>query len=474
MGSVFRKVVTRPVPPGTEIITRKGVRIAQWRDGKGKLRTAPVTTGRDGAERLRDESGTYFARYKDGNGVVVEVPTGCRDESAARQVLANLERQAERVRAGLITPAEARTAEHLTTPIAEHVAAYLNSLEASGASPKHVAESRRVLNRVLQGCGAETLATLERSAVERWLNRRRQEGASGRTRNIDLTRLTAFANWCVANGRLLTNPFRGVARANEAETRRRRRAMTEVELVRLLDVARRRPLLDALTVRRGKRKGEAFANVRPEVRQRLEALGRERALIYKTLVLTGLRKNELATLTVAQVRLDGPVPHVELDAADEKNREGNGVVLRADLADDLRHWLADRLAALQADAQRRGGPIPARLPAETPLFYVPDKLIKIFNRDLKAAGIPKRDERGRTLDVHALRTTFGTLLSKGGVPLRTAQAAMRHADPSLTANVYTDPKILDVHGALDALPTLPLDAGPTGGQEPVRATGTET
>ena len=56
-------------------------------------------------------------------------------------------------------------------------------------------------------------------------------------------------------------------KANEAaDPRRRRRAMTEAELVRLLDVARRRPLLDALTVRRGKRKGEAYANVRPEVR----------------------------------------------------------------------------------------------------------------------------------------------------------------------------------------------------------------
>jgi hypothetical protein len=192
------------------------------------------------------------------------------------------------------------------------------------------------------------------------------------------------------------------------------------------------------------------------------------------LVLTGLRKGELASLTVSQVRLDGPLPHVELDAADEKNREGNGVVLRADLADDLRLWLADKLAALQADARRRGGPIPARLPADTPLFYVPDKLSKIFNRDLKAAGITKRDERDRTLDVHALRTTFGTLLSRGGVPLRTAQAAMRHADPSLTANVYTDPKLLDVAGALDALPTLPLGTGQNPAPEQARATGTET
>lgn len=72
--------------------------------------------------------------------------------------------------------------------------------------------------------------------------------------------------------------------------------------------------------------------------------------------------------------------------------------------------------------------------------------------------VVKTDHRGRTIDVHALRHTFGTHLSKAGVPLRTAQAAMRHSDPSLTANVYTDPKLLDVAGAVESLPDLPLAA----------------
>ncbi len=85
--------------------------------------------------------------------------------------------------------------------------------------------------------------------------------------------------------------------------------------------------------------------------------------------------------------------------------------------------------------------------------------------------MPKRDDRGRTLDVHALRTTFGTLLSKGGVAPRTAQAAMRHADIKLTMGVYTDPKLLDVRGALDALPLLPLGGG-QGEGEALQATGT--
>src|SRR5438046_3150213 len=120
MGSVFKKTVTRPLPPGAEIVVRKGARLARWRDAKGKANMAPLTIGKDGADRIRDESSTYFARHRDGNGIVVETPTGCRDETAARQVLADLERRAERVRAGLLTPAEARTALHLATPIGAH------------------------------------------------------------------------------------------------------------------------------------------------------------------------------------------------------------------------------------------------------------------------------------------------------------------------------------------------------------------
>ena len=103
---------------------------------------------------------------------------------------------------------------------------------------------------------------------------------------------------------------------------------------------------------------------------------------------------------------------------------------------------------------------------------MPHKLCKILNRDLRLAGIPKRDDRGRTLDVHALRHTFGTLLSKGGVAPRTAQAAMRHSKIDLTMNVYTDPKLLDVRGALDALPALPLQADQAEG-EALQATGTD-
>lgn len=457
MGSVFRKAFTKPVPADAETVVRQGRRHARWRDAKGKVRTAPITVGKDGSERLALESRVYYARYRDHSGVVVEKPTGCRDEGAARQVLSELERRAERVRAGLLSPAEDKTARHLGTPIGEHFAAYIDHLRAAGTVKLHLHNTRRYLDRLASECEFSRLADLDRGPLERWLADEADKGRSARSRNTHRAALVAFANWCVGSKRLLASPLVGTPKANEdADPRRKRRAMTEEELARLLDVARRRPLLEALTVRRGKRKGEAIARVRDEVREQLDALGRERALIYKSLVLSGLRKAELASLTVAQLQLDDPSPHVELEAADEKNRQGAGIVIRADLAADLREWLGDRLAALQEQARTRGEPIPARLPGDQPVFNIPDGLIRIFDRDLKLAGIPKRDDRGRTLDVHALRTTFGTLLSKGGVSLRTAQEAMRHSDPGLTAKVYTDPRLLDVRGALDVLPGLPL------------------
>ena len=141
-----------------------------------------------------------------------------------------------------------------------------------------------------------------------------------------------------------------------------------------------------------------------------------------------------------------------LAAADEKARRGARIELRADLAEDLREWLRARLARERARAGAQVPPL--RLDPDSPLLNVPT--IRVFNADIKRAAIEKRDDLGRTVDIHALRHTFVSHLSIGGVPLRTGQAAARHSDPKLTANSYTDVALLDVRGALDALPSIPL------------------
>lgn len=468
MGSVFKKVTTRPLPAGAESFTRQGVPMARWRDRRGKLRTARTTTGKDDAVRLLTESATYYARYRDHAGLIAERPTGCRDRQAAEQLLAGWERDAERIRAGVATPDELRQVEQGGRPIAEHFDAYDRSMQLAGVSDIHRTYTRRYLDRLAAECGYSRLADLDRGRLERWLSARQSEGAGAKTRNIYRGALVAFANWAVEHDLLAENPFKRVPVADvKADRRRIRRALTEDELTRLLDMARQRPLLDAQTVRRGPRRGERYGDVRPAVRKRLEALGAERRLIYKTLLLCGLRKAELTALTVDRLYLDDPIPCIRLDPKREKSREGSELYVRDDLAAELRDWLADKLRGLQDQARDAGEPIPLHLPGDTPLFEVPAGLLRIFNRDLRMAGIPKVDERGRTVDLHAMRTTLATLLSKGGVAPRTAQAVLRHSDIRLTMQTYTDPRLLDLGAALDALPALPA-VGPTA----ERASGT--
>jgi len=83
------------------------------------------------------------------------------------------------------------------------------------------------------------------------------------------------------------------------------------------------------------------------------------------------------------------------------------------------------------------------------LFHAPDKLMKIFNRDLEVVGIPKRDDRGRTIDVHGAVEALPTL--------------------SLTATQKDAPEVMRATGTmgmtnLDTANSLGPDLGPTSGK----------
>jgi integrase len=453
VGHLFLPSHNGPIPTDAQIVERDGQRVARWRGANGKLCTAEIKPTSKG-DRIAVQGTRYIARYKDGNGVTRTVATGCRDESAARAKLGELERRAELVLAGVLTAAEDAVSEHKREPITLHVDEYIASLKARGTTPKHVVAQRRLLTVVIKACEFRSLADIRRESVERWLAGPENARRSARTRNTYANAAKWFCNWCVETERLVSSPLARVQRADEnADRRRQPRALTEEELVRLLDAARRRPLVEALKFNRGWRKGQPGARLRPETRARLEALGHERALVYKTLVLTGLRLGELASIRVCDVVLDGERPHIDLDPRHEKNRAGSLIPLRADLCAELRTWIGARRTYKEA-----GGP-------QRPLFAINQSLVKILDRDLRFAGIAKRDDRGRTACVHSLRHTFATLMSRGGVAPRVAQAAMRHSTIDLTMRVYTDPRLLDVAGALRALPELPLDFGaltPTG------------
>lgn len=487
MATIFRKTYTQPLPKGTEIVERRGKRVALWLDRRGRKHYEQITTGRRGEVKLLRESPTWMAQYRDASGRKLVVSTGCRDEQAARQVLANLVRRVEHIKSGIVTPEQDRQATHAARSLSEHVASYLEHMRAKTirgrkVSKKHRVEVERQLKMIARDCGFTKLADISREAMEKWMNRQEKAGMGARTRNTYRAAILTFCNWCVETDRLAANPLAKLCTADETCDRRRmRRALTEDEVHRLLTAARLRPVaeLGRPTVQRpkGQRKGRRtwyradltfdmlpaatergrrYLQDAPDRLAELERLGRQRSLIYKTMVLTGLRKGELASLTVGQVELDAPRPYAELLAKDEKAGRGAMIPLRDDLVAEMKEYLADELAVLQTRARKSGEPVPMRLPLGRPLFYVPRDFVKIFNRDLAAASIPKKDDRDRVVDLHALRHTFGTHLSKAGVAPRTAQAAMRHSSLELTMNVYTDPRLLDVGAAVDALPSFDI------------------
>ena len=524
MATIYKETYTKPLPMTAEVIERNGQQQARWRDRRGRLRTAPVTTGKDGSRRVVIEGGNYIAKYRDASGHIQKISTGCRDETAARAVLGELRRRAELVKAKVITPQEDAVSDHQMVSLEQHFSAFETSLHAKQVSDSYRASTLRYLRRLANECGFGRLGDIQRDSLERWLIPQSEIKANGRakmsarSRNVHRNALVGFCNWCVENQRLTSNPVNIVPKANErADIRRQRRAMTEVELENLLVVARWRPLAEygrgridpnkPATEPRSSRsratwqraplkfadldaaveRARRTLNKNPKLVAKLERIGRERALVYKSLVLTGLRRNELASLTVAQLYLDAVMPYAVLAVADEKNREGNSIPLRADLATDLRNWLSEcnkpensphstgnQVHVLNLPARQQAGSqtIDQAQSSTRKIFYVPKGLVKILNRDLATAGIDKRDDRGRTIDVHALRHSFGTLLSKGGITPRVAQAAMRHSRIDLTMNVYTDPRLLDVHGALDVLPRLPLDNNPLREASTLKATGT--
>lgn len=77
-------------------------------------------------------------------------------------------------------------------------------------------------------------------------------------------------------------------------------------------------------------------------------------------------------------------------------------------------------------------------------------LYDVFDR----AGIPRVDERGRSLDIHALRGTCATRLLSNQVQLAHVAKILGHQDVRLTMKHYEDLAIEDLRAEVDRVPGM--------------------
>jgi len=381
----------------------------------------PTYRNKNGQQR---ESSRWWVRYSLA-GKTLREGTGLTDKRAAELRAAEIVRRAEMKAAGISDPFE----QYATVPLREHVDDFLAELSARDLSEKYLADRIKCLREFQEASAITRLSDLTPEVVTRWMGQLRGRKLSARSVNRRLAAVRQLGRWLRRARRLAFDPFDGVKPLNDKTDRRHvRRALTAVEITRLLDAARERPLEAARAART--RTGLTELEV-----ERLERIGQTRALIYALALGTGLRRGELQRLRHADVDLESGM--LTVPAISAKAKREQRVPLRKDLCERLRTFVAHSALGETTSPVFPTGSFPA---------------IRTFWKDLEYADIPRRDEDGRVVDFHALRTTFVSGLAAAGVHPRVAQALARHSSVDLTMSAYTDLSLLDLRGAVEELP----------------------
>jgi integrase len=405
MGSLIRVWKTMPIPPGATV-GRNGV--VTW-TVKGKKRTGKLS----GTGRVSVQVDTWTAKFKDEKGVVRRIPTKETNRIVAAQMLAQYEKEVARIKTGVITREELDKAQVKHTPLDELLEQFRTKMVAEGNTARHIANALRRITSLLSECEIDSLAKIRRETVERWIANevKRKHRAAG-TINSYVISVKTFVQYLTDIDVLPKHPLKSIRKLNEElDRRKQRRAMTKEEVERLI----------AATA-----SGVSRKVGRPD----------ERVLVYKLLLGTGLRSTELSLLTPSQI--DFEHCRLKVEAAKTKNKKADVLPLRLDLVQSLKE-------RIEANGTK---------PHERIFSHDHARIRKAFYSDLKVAGIERLDSVGRSIDIHSLRKTFGTMLARAGVPLTTTQRLMRHSDPQLTAKLYIDVDPVDMMQALDRLPVF--------------------
>lgn len=409
--------------------------VTRWIDPKTKARVPARTPG---AKKVKDKTDCYYIVEK-ANGRVRRTNTNCTDLEAARAAYHKFRVNQERGEHGLLDPFK----PHLDRPVKAHLAEYIVALKESSRYAPYPRTVDRELTKLFRGAGIDQLRDMTADRIQVYLSSLTVKAA---TKNKLRTYLMSFAGWLTDRDRMSRNPVEKVKRAApkpEEGEKRRRRALDVDALCALLAAVERYPLHAALTPKGGRpRKDGAKIRHRnpvalsPETIAHLETQGKGRSLLYRTALLTGLRRGELARLQLRHFRVSDGI--FDIPGRLTKNGRAAKLPIVPTLAADLRQW---------AVTTERG--------PQSPLFDVPEarNMVRQHKARLKLAGIKYETQHGFA-DFHSLRKAVNTYLRGEKVELRIRQRFLRHAATDLTTTAYDDERGRDLEPLLKLLVQL--------------------
>jgi len=403
----------------------------EFRDQNGDRRRFPAFANKSASEEFARNLEHLVEYFKASGGAIdpsllpwiADLPRATRDAL---------------VKIGILDPRQAATDKTL----AAHLDDFKTALRSKGVTVKHVELLAVRIKRILDECGFKRwadirsgpiLSTLSDMAASQIDEKGSEDrGISAQTLNFYLQAMKQFCRWAVKDRRIAESPIAHLTGVNVKTDRRHdRRALTTDEMRQLFSY-----LTDAPT--------------------RFGVPGATRAMLYRIAVETGLRANELRSLTRTSFSFGGKTATVTVDAAYSKRRRQDVVPLRPETAKMLRTFLK---------ATSEGQPV----------FRLPDVLAKMFKVDLTAARanwiaeakttaerktrmesqfLKYKDKSEHVADFHALRHTFISNLARGGVHPKLAQDLARHSDVNLTMTRYSHTLIEEQAEAVASLPDL--------------------
>jgi integrase len=466
---LIQRTVTRPVPAQAKVERRGSERVAILvsRDGKKKTYSIHEHNGR---LMIRTKSRNWYARFRDENSQVQEVNTQQSDKSKANTIAHNYFLRLERIRLGIATEEEFDSKDKLATPITQVVEEFLAASEGKGNSDRYTDDQLRLLERLFIETKVKLLSDIDSSRMVEWMNNAAKKKLSAKTINSYVKQAKQLTKYCLKTGYLTRDPLQYVEyRRAPNDQQEKRRAFKPEEFWKLIDATFKRPIAEFGRETRHKpgksaqrrrdtwtkdkltpgnfeacfERGKERLKGNPELLEKLQIDGRERQLMYKIFAYTGMRLNELRSIRLSDIQEHNKQMFIVLRAQYAKNRKSFPFTIPSFLEAEFRDWIEYRKSEFPK-SKRKG--------RNANLFTVPDQLVRILDKDLVAAGIPKKDDRGRAVNVHAFRHTYCTWLQATGVSPRIVQELMRHSSPELTANTYTHADQLDLGGSIEKLP----------------------